>query len=127
MAGAVHVLAARAQADSVVCQQVIPMAYQSYRNLPPLAGLCSMEQAQQSGLPVEECVRPQTTAASLAAMQPAFAELANSYAAALGRRVDHRHTFAHAPPGCDGASLALVGDNNSSRAPRARIVAYAVP
>ncbi len=33
------------------------MAYQSYRNLPPLAGLCSMEQAQQSGLPVEECVR----------------------------------------------------------------------
>ena len=48
-------------------------------------------------------------------MQPAFAELANSYAAALGRRVDHRHTFAHAPPICDGASLALVGDGNAAR------------
>jgi acetyl-CoA C-acetyltransferase len=76
-------------------------------------------------LAVEECVRPQTTAASLAAMQPAFAELANSYAAALGRRVDHRHTFAHAPPVCDGASLALVGGRSISRRPRARIVAYA--
>ena len=75
-----------------------------------------------TALAVEECVRPQTTAASLAAMQPAFAELANP--AALGRRVDHRHTFARAPV-CDGASLALVGDGNSSRRPRARIVAYA--
>jgi len=78
-----------------------------------------------TALAVEECVRPQTTAASLAAMQPAFVELANSYAAALGRRVDHRHTFAHAPPICDGASLALVGGNGSSRRPRARIVGYA--
>lgn len=33
------------------------MAYQTYRNLPPLAGLCSMEEAQQTGLQVEECVR----------------------------------------------------------------------
>jgi acetyl-CoA C-acetyltransferase len=76
-------------------------------------------------LAVEECIRPQTSAASLAAMQPAFAELANSYADALGRRVDHRHTIAHAPPICDGASLALVGSNDGSRRPRARIVAYA--
>lgn len=79
-------------------------------------------------LAVEECIRPQTTAASLAAMQPAFAELANSYAAALGRRIDHRHTIAHAPPICDGASLAVVGgvvDSGDSRRPRARIVSYA--
>ncbi len=76
-------------------------------------------------LAVEECIRPQTSAASLAAMQPAFAELANSYADALGRRVDHRHTIAHAPPICDGASLALVGSSDGSRRPRARIVAYA--
>jgi acetyl-CoA C-acetyltransferase len=76
-------------------------------------------------LAVEECIRPQTSAASLAAMQPAFAELANSYADALGRRIDHRHTIAHAPPICDGASLALVGSNDASRRPRARIVAYA--
>src|SRR5918994_935192 len=76
-------------------------------------------------LAVEECIRPQTSAASLAAMQPAFAELANSYADALGRRIDHRHTIAHAPPICDGASLALVGSGDGSRRPRARIVAYA--
>jgi acetyl-CoA C-acetyltransferase/acetyl-CoA acyltransferase len=76
-------------------------------------------------LAIEECVRPQTSAASLAAMQPAFTELANSYAAALGRRVDHRHTIAHAPPICDGASLAFVGNKDGSRRPRARIVAYA--
>ncbi len=31
--------------------------YQTYRNLPALAGLCSMEEAQQTGLPVEVCVR----------------------------------------------------------------------
>lgn len=31
--------------------------YSSYRNLPPLAGLCSMEEAMNPGLSVEECVR----------------------------------------------------------------------
>src|SRR5215213_8665913 len=31
--------------------------YKSYKNLPPLAGLCSMERAAQPGLSVEECVR----------------------------------------------------------------------
>src|SRR5208337_3593699 len=31
--------------------------YQSYRNLPPLAGVCSMEAAMSPGLSVEECVR----------------------------------------------------------------------
>ena len=71
-----------------------------------------MTRPDGSALAVEECVRPQTTAASLAAMQPAFAELANTYAAALGRRIDHRHTIAHAPPICDGASLALVGGSD---------------
>ena len=84
-----------------------------------------MARPDGSSLAVEECIRPQTTAASLAAMQPAFAELANSYAAALGRTIDHRHTIAHAPPICDGASLALVGAKSSLRRPRARIVAYA--
>jgi acetyl-CoA C-acetyltransferase len=84
-----------------------------------------MKRPDGGTLAVEECIRPQTSAASLAAMQPAFAELANSYADALGRRIDHRHTIAHAPPICDGASLALVGSNDGSRRPRARIVAYA--
>jgi hypothetical protein len=31
--------------------------YRSYKNLPPLAGLCTMEQATKPGLSVEECVR----------------------------------------------------------------------
>jgi acetyl-CoA C-acetyltransferase/acetyl-CoA acyltransferase len=84
-----------------------------------------MTRPDGGALAVEECIRPQTTAASLAAMQPAFAELGKSYADALGRRIDHRHTIAHAPPICDGASLALVGSNEGSRRPRARIVAYA--
>jgi acetyl-CoA C-acetyltransferase len=78
-----------------------------------------------TALATEECVRPQTSAASLAAMQPAFVELAKAYAGPLGRSVDHRHTIAHAPPICDGASLALVGDKNAARRPRARIVGYA--
>jgi acetyl-CoA C-acetyltransferase len=84
-----------------------------------------MQRPDAAALSVEECIRPQTSAASLAAMQPAFAELAKSYSDALGRRVDHRHTIAHAPPVCDGASLALVGGTHSSRRPRARILAYA--
>ena len=32
-------------------------AYRSYRDLPPLAGLCTMEEATRPGLSVEECVR----------------------------------------------------------------------
>src|SRR4051812_37014502 len=32
-------------------------AYQSYRNLPSLAGICAMEDAMKPGLSVEECVR----------------------------------------------------------------------
>ena len=31
--------------------------YQSYRDLPPLAGVCSIEEAAKPGLSVEECVR----------------------------------------------------------------------
>src|SRR5438552_5180834 len=32
-------------------------SYKSYRNLPCLAGVCSMEEAMKGGLSVEECVR----------------------------------------------------------------------
>src|SRR6266581_3329809 len=32
-------------------------AYKSYRNLPSLAGVCSIAEAMQPGLSVEECVR----------------------------------------------------------------------
>ena len=31
--------------------------YMPYKNLPPLAGLCTLEEAAKPGLPVEECVR----------------------------------------------------------------------
>lgn len=32
-------------------------SYTPYKNLPPLAGLCSLEEAAQPGLPLDECVR----------------------------------------------------------------------
>src|SRR5947208_7318066 len=34
-----------------------PASYQSYHGLPPLAGVCSLEEAMRPGLSVEECVR----------------------------------------------------------------------
>lgn len=73
----------------------------------------------------DECIRPQTTAESLAAMQAGFAALSQQYADALDGPVDHRHTIGHAPPVCDGAGLAVVGRELPGRAPRARIRAYA--
>lgn len=79
-----------------------------------------------AGLDREESVRA-TSAEALAALAPVFAELAGPYAEALqGRRLDHRHTIAHAPPMCDGAALALVGAKGAvEAAPRARILAWA--
>lgn len=74
----------------------------------------------------DECIRPQTTAESIAAMQPAFAALAAQYADALEGPIDHRHAIGHAPPICDGAGLALIGaaPADGARA-RARIRGYA--
>lgn len=78
------------------------------------------------GLAAEECIRPQTSAESLAAMRPAFAPLAKQYADALDGPIDHRHTIAHAPPVCDGAGLAVLGGApGPGERPRARILAYA--
>lgn len=77
-----------------------------------------------NGLDREEPARASTTADSLAAMEPAFAPLGEQYAEALnGRKIDHRHTVAHAPPMCDGAAVALV--TGEADGARARIVAYA--
>jgi len=74
----------------------------------------------------EECIRPQTTAASLDAAPPAFGELQQQYAGALeGETFDALHSIAHAPPICDGAGLALVGAEGLGPAPRARVVAFA--
>ncbi len=78
-----------------------------------------------NGLEHDECARA-TTLESLASLEPAFASLAEHYKEVLGREVDHRHTVAHAPPICDGAALALIGEEGlAGAAPRARIVAYA--
>ncbi|NIJ36130.1 acetyl-CoA C-acetyltransferase/acetyl-CoA acyltransferase [Sphingopyxis panaciterrae] len=74
----------------------------------------------------EECIRPQTTAETLAAAPPVFGALQAEYTSALeGRRFKPRHGIAHAPPICDGAGLALVGAEGLGPAPRARVVAFA--
>lgn len=74
----------------------------------------------------EECIRPQTSAESLAAAPAAFGELQAQYAEALeGATFEPLHSIAHAPPICDGAGLALVGGEGLGIAPRARVVAFA--
>ncbi|MEQ8312208.1 MAG: acetyl-CoA C-acyltransferase [Sphingopyxis sp.] len=74
----------------------------------------------------EECIRPQTSAESLAALPAAFGELQAQYAGALeGATFAPVHGIAHAPPICDGAGLALVGGEGLGLPPRARVVAYA--
>ncbi len=74
----------------------------------------------------EECIRPQTSAESLAAAPAAFGELQVQYAGALeGATFEPLHSIAHAPPICDGAGLALVGGEGLGIAPRARVIAFA--
>jgi acetyl-CoA C-acetyltransferase/acetyl-CoA acyltransferase len=74
----------------------------------------------------EECIRPQTTAESLAATPAAFGDLQHQYAGALeGATFAPLHSIAHAPPICDGAGLALVGAEGLGPSPRARVVAFA--
>lgn len=74
----------------------------------------------------EECIRPQTTAESLAAAPPAFGELQQQYSGALeGATFAPLHAIAHAPPICDGAGMALVGGAGLGPPPRARVVAFA--
>ncbi len=74
----------------------------------------------------EECLRPKTSAESLAALPGAFGALQQDYAAALdGQTFEPLHTLSHAPPVCDGAGLALVGAEGIGDNPRARVLAYA--
>lgn len=73
----------------------------------------------------EECIRPSTDGASLAAMPPGFETLQDHYAEALDRkRFEPLHTLGHAPPVCDGAALALIGSPGLGKA-RARILGFA--
>ena len=74
----------------------------------------------------EECIRPQTSAESLAAAPPAFGDLQAQYAGALeGVTFAPLHSIAHAPPICDGAGLTLVGGEGLGPGPHARVVAFA--
>jgi acetyl-CoA C-acetyltransferase/acetyl-CoA acyltransferase len=74
----------------------------------------------------EECIRPQTTAETLAAAPAAFGELQAQYVGALeGATFEPLHAVAHAPPICDGAGLALVGGEGLGPKPRARVIAFA--
>lgn len=74
----------------------------------------------------EECPRPKTTAEQLSAMPPAFGALQADYAAVLeGQTFAPLHTLSHAPPVCDGAGLALLGNSSAGQTPRARVLAYA--
>ncbi len=76
-------------------------------------------------LDVEECIRPQTDAASLAAMRPAFGGLQKQYADALeSKTFTPQLTLGHAPPVCDGAGLAIVGGADLGMKPRARILTF---
>lgn len=74
----------------------------------------------------EECLRPNSTAESLAAMPASFGALQVQYADALdGKTFTPLHALSHAPPVCDGAALALLGGKDLNSAPRARILAFA--
>jgi acetyl-CoA C-acetyltransferase/acetyl-CoA acyltransferase len=74
----------------------------------------------------DECPRSSTTAESLKGLEPAFGELAVQFRDLLGDDVPPLHTIAHAPPMCDGAGLALIGDEDAlDAAPRARILGWA--
>jgi acetyl-CoA C-acetyltransferase len=74
----------------------------------------------------EECPRPTATAEQIAAMPGAFGALQSDYGDALeGQTFEPLHTLYHAPPICDGAGLALLGNVDAGHAPRARVLAYA--
>jgi acetyl-CoA C-acetyltransferase len=78
-----------------------------------------------AGLNHDECVRPATDQAQLAAMSSAFGALQDHYVEALdGARFAPLHTLGHAPPVCDGAALSMLGRRGLGN-PRARILAFA--
>ncbi|MFJ2742781.1 acetyl-CoA C-acyltransferase [Streptomyces sp. NPDC087440] len=85
-----------------------------------------------AGLDHDELVRPQTTADSLAALEPAFAELGAQGQDALALAahpeagtVRHLHTVGTSPALADGAALLVLGTDHAAGPPRARIVASA--
>ena len=84
----------------------------------------------------DECIRPQTSMESLAAMEPAFAALGAKGVDALQLKaypqlgtISHVHTAGNSPAMADAAALLLAGDARTGerlgRSPRARVRAAA--
>jgi acetyl-CoA C-acetyltransferase len=84
----------------------------------------------------DECIRPGTTMAALAQMEPAFAALGAQGADALQLAayphldaIEHMHTAGNSPAMADAAALTLLGDEELGKklgiAPRAQIIAAA--
>ena len=84
----------------------------------------------------DECIRPGTTLAALAAMEPAFAALGAQGADALQlaayphlAAIEHIHTAGNSPAMADAAGVTLLGDEALGRKlgiePRARIIGAA--
>ena len=112
--------ATRAWADGVFARSVVPVP----------------SSAEATGLDHDELVRPGTTAASLAALPPAFAAsgAAGQDALALAAfdgadHIDHLHTIGTSPQVADAAALLLIGSGESADrlglAPRAKVIAAA--
>ncbi|MER5888186.1 acetyl-CoA C-acyltransferase [Streptomyces sp. NPDC001941] len=87
-----------------------------------------------AGLDHDELVRPATTAETLAALKPAFADLPDQDALALAAhpeagRLEHLHTVGTSPALADAAALLVLGDERAAERtglrPRARVVASA--
>ncbi|WP_116367013.1 acetyl-CoA C-acyltransferase [Parahaliea mediterranea] len=119
----------RAQADALAerSQQRAAQA----RDAGYFASIVPITRADGSQCQQDECIRADTTAASLAALEPAFARAGamgiDDYQLAAHRQlsaVQHIHTAGNSPAMADGAALVLVAAEGALDArPRARIVA----
>jgi acetyl-CoA C-acetyltransferase len=117
-----------ARAEGITRADLDAVALASQRKAATAEGDAAFQKSRitTGALAGEECIRPQTSAESLAAMPAAFGDLQAQYAGALeGESFAPLHSIAHAPPICDGAGLALVGAAGLAPPPRARIVAFA--
>lgn len=116
-----HARAARATAEGRFARSLIPVT----------------DAAGTRILDHDETIRPETTAATLAALRPSFAQIGAERfdAVALGRypdvaAIDHVHHAGNSSGIVDGAALVLVGSEAAGLrhglTPRARIVSVAV-
>jgi acetyl-CoA C-acetyltransferase/acetyl-CoA acyltransferase len=113
----------RQDMDSVTARSH-DLAIRAESNPALIASRINMIAGDQSlALAREESPRDNMTLERLAAMPPAFRDLAQSHSTALESEFPAAMTIAHAPPMADGAGLALLGLDRARA--RARIVSYA--